>query len=255
MMNLPKHIQSKGILSPGCLIIFLFMMTLIHPVYSQEGNEDRDALSGYIQEKFGPDQELYRGNQYYNAYFQYIGNPYFPGSEFQDGSLIFNGIKYQDLKLRYDCFSQLLFLESSQSEEQYNQISLNTNEIKSFTLGNLSFSRLSPGKGNSAFYQVIKKEHLTCYIQWSREAIPLGRIDRHYLYEFTAPSGEYQLLFADQLYSFSGKKRFIAIFPDSLSSEIRKYMREKQFSFKNASPGEIEDLLEYLNIKLEASDS
>jgi len=225
------------------------------PLSAQEAKEDRDALAGYISEKFGPDQELSRGYLFYNAYFQYKGDPYLPKDSFQKGSMVNNGITYQNISLKYDCYSQLLVLEYSESKGRYNQLSLNSTSISSFTLGKMAFQRLSLAGSEATFYQVIRNEPLVCYIHWSRSAVDMDIFDRRYLYEFSSPSAEFHLLYQEQLYSFSGKKSFVAIFPESLTKEIKRYLRENSFSFKKVQPGEIEGLLTYVTKHLESQSA
>lgn len=234
---------------------FLFLcsfLTLTAPLSAQEGREDRENLTAYIQGKYGPDQELYKGFQFYNAYFQYKGDPYFPGDGFMKGSVVYNGTAYQNISLKYDCYSQLLVLEYSDSKKRYHQILLNSASVESFTLGNWTFRRLSLAESETTFYQVIQTESLCCYIHWTRASVALSTYDRRYLYEFGSPNAAYHMLFQDQLYTFSGKKSFVNIFDKSLAPDIRRYLRENRFSFKHALPGEMEELISYVDTQLES---
>lgn len=234
----------------GSLLFLLFSLVLTSPLFSQEAKEYRDSLTNYILGQYGSDQELYRGYQFYNTYFQYKGDPYFPVNTFNPGSMVCKGITYPGVSLKYDCYAQLLVLEYSDFKGRYNQLSLNADYIDSFVLSDWTFQKLSLDGREAAFYQLIREGPLYCYIHWSRSAVAMDRYDKRYLYEFSRPSGEFLIAYQGQIHPFSGKKNFVSVFPESLSPAIRKYLRETRFSFRNALPGDIENLLVYVGTQL-----
>jgi hypothetical protein len=232
------------------LLLFILPGWPGHAQTVSDPGGDREALADYIRKEYGLDQELYRGYLFYDAYFQHLGDPYFPRDAFSPGSLTRNGVLFDGLSLKYDCHAQVLVMEYTDLEGRYNQLIFEQSSIDAFTLGKLNFKKLGPDGGESSFYQVISAGPLSCCIHWKRDAVPLSNNFR-YLYEFTDPIGKYFLEYHEIIHPFSGKKSFTALFPPEMAPGIRKYMRARKFSFKRADTGDLEELFNYINDQLE----
>jgi len=209
-----------------------------------------DSLSWYIEMKYGLDQELFNGFQYYKHYIQYMGDPFFPDDAFYPGSLSSRGIRYEDLHLKYDSYSQYLILEYSDFTGIYNQLILNGIHIDSFHLGGYYFQKLSLTDGNPLFYQVLNSGSLTCYIHWKKEISSIS-YDFQYTHEFSKLKGTYYINYGEQIHPFTNKKSFISIFPASLQADIKKYFRQQRFNFREADPTDIQDILNFIVANME----
>ena len=117
---------------------------------------EADSLSWYIQMKYGLDQELINGFQYYTRNVQYRGNPFFPDDIFYTGSVTLRGVKYDNVQLKYDNYSQYLILAYTDFKEQYNQLIINSIHVDSFRLGIYYFKNLAIAGQKERFYQLIK---------------------------------------------------------------------------------------------------
>lgn len=236
------------ILLTSCLALIL-----TGPIEAQQvktGVTDSDSLSWYIQKKYGLDQELYNGFQYYERYVQYIGDPFFPENSFFKGSVTLRGIQYDDVHLKYDSYSQHLILEYNDFQNRYNQLILNSIHADSFQLGTSCFEKLSIYGEQPLFYQVLNSGPVTCYVHWMKDITSVS-YDFQHTHEFTAPIGKYYIRYRGQIQPFTNRKSFIAIFPESLHPEIKKYFRQNRLSFRKADFEDIQTLLDFVGSHFE----
>ena len=91
---------------------------------SLPADPQHDSLARYIQMKYGLDQDLFNGFQYYERLLNYLGDPYLPENSFYEGSISIKGTRYDDLRLKYNSYSQSLILEYTDYQERYNQLTL-----------------------------------------------------------------------------------------------------------------------------------
>jgi hypothetical protein len=212
---------------------------------------DLDSLSEYIQMKYGLDQELINGFQYYKHYVQYKGDPFFPEDFFYAGSLNFKGLQYDFVRLKYDCYSQHLIMEYTDFNGSYNQLILNSMHINSFWLEAYRFQKLSLFSDEPMIYQILISGPITCYVHWKANLTSIS-YDFQYTHEFSVHIGEFIIKYNGQINSIDNKNSFISLFPESLHTEIKKYFRQQRVSFRTADLIDIQKLLIFTS-KLETT--
>jgi hypothetical protein len=213
-------------------------------------NRERDSLFRYIQVKYGLDQELFNGTQYYQRYIQYKGDPYFPENEFYEGAVTVRGTTYEDVRLKYDCYAQHLVLEFTDFQNRYNQLNLHRGHTDAFRLGTLNFQKRSLYGEAPLFYQVLKAEDVTCFIHWETGIHTMSN-DFRYTHEFTGPSGDFHLETGGNLHPFTSRKSFASLFPEPTQPAVRNYLRKNRISFKKPDPSEIQDLISFVAGQIE----
>jgi len=207
---------------------------------------DNDSLSRYIQMKYGLDQELFNGFQYYKRLVKYKGDPFFPEDSFYEGSVSIKGVAYENVRLKYNSYSQFLILEYTDFEGRYNQLRLNNAQIDSFRLGAHGFQKLSLLGEEPLFFQVINSGPVSCYIHWAKD-IHATSDDLDYTYEYTKPLSTNYISYLGEIQTFTNRKSFLSCFPESMHSEIKKYSKLQRLSFRTADPGDIQNLLVHIN--------
>jgi hypothetical protein len=212
--------------------------------------QEPDSLSRYIDMKYGLDQELFNGIQYYKTNVQYKGNPYFPEDVFYNGSVTLRGVKYDKVLLKYDSYSQQLILKYTDFKDRVNLLIINEIHVDSFCLGINCFQKLSLSDDGVLFYQVIEAGPVACYIYWRRE-IHSTQDDLQYSHEYTRPIGTYYIKYMDELYPIANRKEILGIFPESIQPEVKKYFRLAHFRFREAGPKEIQNLLNFISSLIE----
>jgi hypothetical protein len=223
-------------------ILAFFLCGSLNAQPSSSPFPEMDSLSRYIHMKYGLDQDLFNGFQYYKRYLKYKGDPYFPEDSFDEGSISIKGTKYDDVRLKYNSYTQNLILEYTDYQERYNQLRLNIAQIDSFQLGAYGFQKLSLLGEEPLFYQVVSSGALTCFIHWEKD-IHATADDLHYSHRYTRPLGTFYLSYHSEIQTFTNRKTFISIFPGSMQGEIKKYFRNQHLSFREAGPGDIQSLI------------
>ncbi|MEN8248978.1 MAG: hypothetical protein ABFS32_08600 [Bacteroidota bacterium] len=212
---------------------------------------DADSLSRYIQIKYGLDQELVSGFQYYVRFPQYKGDPFFPEDAFFEGTVSLRGLLYDNVRLKYNSFSQSLILEYTDLRDGYNLLRLNNSHIDSFRLGTHRFQKLSLFSEEPVFYQVFSSVQVTCYIHWKKDIQSINN-SIQYTHVYTRPLGTYYLNYGDRIHDFTNRKSFMAIFTGSMQAEIKKYFKRQHFSFRKAGPADIQNLLIFISQLVES---
>ncbi len=211
-----------------------------------------DSLSRYVGMKYGLDQSLINGYQYYQRYVMFKGDPYFQGNSFRNGSVSMRGEEYGDLHLKYDIYSQHLELEYTDFQNRYNQLIIDSIHIDSFRMGGYPFRKMAMPDEMPQFYQVVESGPVTGYIHWSKIATTVSG-DLQYSHQFSDPVTTCFLGYGGEIHAFSNSKSFTALFPESLQPDLRKYIRKNRISFRTADPENIEQLLQYVAQLLETS--
>ena len=228
------------------LIIALCLSGNLSAQTSGSPDSGKDSLSAYIQKKYGLDQDMYNGFQYFKRYVNYKGDPFFPEDVFYDGSVTVRGVEYDHVRLKYNSYSQFLVLEYTDFNGRYNQLRLSSIHIDSFQLSAHRFQKLSLFGEEPLFYQVISAGTLTCYIHWAKN-IHATSDDLQYTYEYTKALGNYYVSYGEEIQTFSNRKTFISIFPDPVQGEIKKFIRSQSVSFREADPDDMQKLIVYVS--------
>ncbi len=231
------------------LLLAFFAIILSGYIKAQplgSADPDADSLRRYIQNIYGLDQELVSGFQYYVRFVQYKGDPFFPEDVFFEGSVCLRGLQNDNVRLKYNIFSQDLILEYTDSREGYNLVRLNNTHIDSFRLGTYHFQKLSLFSEEAMFYQVLSSGQLKCFIHWEKDIQSINN-SIQYTHVYTRSLGTYYLNYEDRNQAFTNRRSFISIFAGSMQTEIKKYFKRQHFSFRKAGPTDIQNLLIFIS--------
>ena len=228
------------------MMCFVFLSVILcaclHAQPARSPDPEKDILLSFVQKHYGLDQELYNGFQYYAHLVNYKGDPFFPEDAFYEASVCMKGVEYDQLRLKYNAYSQSLILGYTDFEGRYNQITLISTRIDSFRLGEYRFRRLSLLSGKPLFYQELQVGPLCCYIHW-RKDINATRDDLQYSNEYSRALATFYLQYKGELHSFSNRSSYLSLFPVSMQSSLKKYFRQEHLSLKKAVPSDIQNLL------------
>ena len=205
------HTPTYRFLSPVHLLVLIFSISTLSSKVKSQANLPKsvalDSLSHYVGMKYGLDQGLINGFQYFQRYVMYKGDPYFQENTFRNGSVSLHGEEYRDLHLKYDIYSQHLELEFTDFQKRYNQLIIDSIHIDSFRLGGYQFKKMAMPDGKHLFYQVLESGPVTGYIHWSKIATTVSG-DMQHSHQFSDPVGTYFLRHIGQIHAFSNKKSF-----------------------------------------------
>lgn len=211
-----------------------------------------DSLLQYVHQKYGLDQDLYSGTQYFQRYTMYKGHPYFPENSFYDGSISLHGETYDGVRLKYDIYSQQVVLEYTDFENRYNQLIIDSTRIDSFCLNGYSFKKITMPDGIPLLYQVFESDPVAAYVHWNKTAITYSS-DLQYTHRFSKTAGTFNFRYGGQIRTVNNRKSLISVFPDYLSRPLRKYFRKEKLSFREAEPEDLQHLIQFIADQLNSA--
>jgi len=228
----------------------IIILTLYFPpVHGQQASsaDARKTFPELVERAYGLDQDLINGLQYYNRYMSYQEHPYFMEERFTSGSVSVRGRIYEDVRLRYDLYSQHVEIEYENLFGGSSWLITITDNVDAFNYGRLEFLKLNLGQGMARFYQVIRTELFTCYVYREKELISLSnnmeRIKRSnagfYTKKFTLTKRTYLIEMDGSIHGYTNRRSFAALFREDQQKEIKRFLRRKHFSFRKATPDAI----------------
>ncbi len=240
---------------PKLLVLFLSLWIVnFAPLASQshdiEGLDYQD-LTDYIWKKHGLDQEIINGTSYYYKYYRVLSHPYFSQEESHPGMVVLSGKRFNNVRINYNIYEQNLVLDYPGKNNGIYKIILSSILTDEFGLDDYYFKKLVLLERDPTFYQVIEVNGIICYIHWEKQMLATTN-NTQYADFFSEPEQEYFLEYDHKLSPIKNKKSFVENFPFIPKREIKKYMRLNKISFRKASPEQIEDLLEFVDLRINA---
>jgi hypothetical protein len=211
-------------------MLFFFLAV---PGFAQE-----DSFETRVRRAYGLDQDLVNGIQYHNRYMRVQGHPYLLERSFVNGSVTIDGQVHDQIQLMYDIYEQKVEIQYVMLSGANNRMTLVTEHLDGFQYGDLQFQKLNLSGEQDLFYQVVPTGRFTCYIHWRKKIIPL-KYNTKYTDEFTDPDPTYFIEMDGNIVDFKNRRSFTGCFTGTLQKQIRKLLRQNQFSFRRAAPDEI----------------
>lgn len=224
-------------------VIAICCVCSVLPSFGQNANVGASAYANLVMKEYGLDHELINGVQFYNRYSRSKGFPYFLQDQYLYGSLTLEGRIYQDVRLKFDIYSQHVELEYKNYSGANNRIITVAEKVDEFSYGEFHFKKLELEQGEKKFYQVIKSTCFTCYIYWDKDLLPLNG-SFTYIEQFSEAKRTLWLDLSGELHEFTSRKDFSELFPEQNRKEIKRYLSKAQFQFRTASVYEIVRTLE-----------
>lgn len=183
-----------------------------------------DAASNHLH--------LYKGIEYVNYEDQAAGYPFFESEVLEKGSLVYDGILYEQVPMLYDIVKDEVVIEHFHN---YFKIRLIPEKIAAFSLLNHSFIRIEadslPGSGiSSGFYEKLfdgKVKAFAKRIKITEEEIAYQQLKRRFVQK-----DRYYIFKEAHYVQVKGQPGVMRVFKDR-KKEIKKYIRENTFTFKN----------------------
>lgn len=207
---------------------------MLSPVLTngQPGNND-DGISFeiYIDGIYGADQRLVSGDYYYEPSYNnddIDGHPFLIDGEWKDGTVVIEGVEFDNLRLRYDLAIQKVILQYTDISLAKYQIILKNEHIDSFKIDKRRFCTM-PNK-NVRFCEIMSEGHIDYIIFRSKEKM-VSSFSVTKQYEYSASNWQY-LRIDGELIPFK-RNTLYKLFP-ALKREIKQFTKKhKLFMNKN----------------------
>jgi len=227
--------------------LFFLMLLLVSPVLAQdvpdfsflEISEDANA-------RYGPSADLLNGEKYYYPYLSAAGNPFFEVKGDQDASLQIDGKLYENQKIRYDIYNQLMVLDYKDRSGAPGSIVLRNEWLDYLIIDGYQFKKYPDENGLEQFGQVIHEGQFSCVYFWKKEYSPDFQQGEK-TYRFSDPHLHSNIVVQEHFYPYSGKSKFLKCFPKQYQGKIKTYLKERRIRIRKVKNPEMKLLMVFIN--------
>lgn len=245
-------------MSPGKKLFGIVIVLILLSQYAVKAQQTNQAITSEeikigLDRIFGLDQRLVSGSSYPGSATGSIsGHPYWIDSNWKDGSVLIDGVQYENLLLKYDISSNSLVLNTINLNSQAIQLSLNKNSVSEFTLDNRKFIRFQ-GKDHFSKHDFCEEcvTGTLNYLQIRNKVLSVatgGSTDfkyKIYIADF--------LLLDNELIRFNSKRVLYKLFPEH-KKEIKHFIFHNSLSPGRKNTDDRIRLIEYCNSLLSISE-
>jgi hypothetical protein len=173
---------------------------------------------------------LYNGVEFLGYSPRIEGHAFFPESEWQSGSLVYDGLEYQNVPMLYDIFKDGLVVRHFNN---YFRVGLVREKVKEFTIANHHFVRieidsLSKTPITTGFYDLLysgKLDVLAKRVKTIVETITY-QLEQKFVEE------DFYYIYKDgTYYPIKNNKELLKVFKEK-SKDVRQYLGKNRFRYK-----------------------
>jgi hypothetical protein len=197
------------------------------------------------QNSYSLDDEIINGFVYPVPNSKIQGNPYII-DQWADATVFVNNNAYANLLIKYDLIIDRVVLKADIENGFQRLVELNYFRVDSFLVGNSLFVNsqcILNDENIQTYYEQIYKGKYSLYKDYKKVFIKDYNI---------TPYGKYSdlsfkvLLFnKNKLININNSSAFIKCFEREKQNEIKSYLKKNNIKFKDASPKELKQLMEF----------
>jgi hypothetical protein len=215
-----------------CIWVVGFLGLLcFSPAYSQTSadsliNESVSAFRNIYFEEIKGNARFYQGHKYDIEEKRADGFPYFQADVIRLGTITYQGIRYAPVKLYYDLVSDVIVTFNYEHDDL---ISLNSDNIDSFSIGTHIFVNLSKSNGlpKKGFYEQLCISDPGLYVKREKKFyFGTGNQESRYV-----ERNNYFIRYKNIFYKSDSKADMFTIFSDE-GVALKKYIHTSKVNFK-----------------------
>jgi hypothetical protein len=218
-----------------CILIFSILQNMsldafpVHSTITREDDPDKKALLN--------------GRLWWNKYSKAVGDQFFLSGSFLKGSVVFNGIQYTELDLKYDIANDELIFTS----ENHPVICLNKEMVDSFTLEfqNRKYNAFNAGNDTSSvlkgYVNLLYNGPSALYVKYIKKIYPLAVDGRSDLF---AEEHHVFLNTADGIVLIKGKRQLFNLLKEK-KKELIHFIRANKLKCNFKNPESITPVVQY----------
>ena len=186
---------------------------------------------------------LFNGKQHMGYPPNFIGIPYFKTTEWLPGSVVYSGVFYDDLQLKYDLVSNQLVVKYPNG---YTAVSLFTPRVEQFTIGEYKFFQVFNDKAllPPGVYQEMQKGRMKLYANRSKiieEMVTGSGVER----KFLDKNGFYVVL-DGVAYQIRKQKTIMDLLGDKKSA-VKAHLKSLGIKFRGNQEAAINEIVKFYN--------
>lgn len=232
-----------------CVFIIPFFIINFNNLCAQENykqsSQEIIKLINESQNFYSIDDEIVNGFVYPVPNSKIQGDPYLR-DQWTDATVFVNNKEYTNLLVKYDLIIDRVILKAEIENGFQRLVELNNFQIDSFLVGNSLFVNsqcILNDENNQTYYEQIFKGEYSLYKDYKKIFIKEYNLN---------PYGKYSdlsfkiLLFnKNKLININKSSAFIKCFKKEKQSDIKSYLKKNKIKFKDASPKELKQLMEF----------
>lgn len=190
---------------------------------------------------------LYSGPQYVE-YFRQVqrGQPFFINTDFHTGSILYDGILYNDVPLKYDELEDKLVLSDPSGTFR---LCPDIDKVPYFTIGTHQFVKLireaeGPSAPHTGFYEVLYNGSKALLFKKESKKIVQDVTGQSKLQRFILQDIEYFIKKGNRYYSVSKQRQVLNVFKDR-RPDLRQWIAKNGADFENNKENALLDLVSY----------
>lgn len=203
-------------------------------------------ISKDANKRYGPNANLLNGEKYHYPYRLARGNPFFEVKGDEGVSIQINGRVYENQKIKYDIYNQLIVLDYKDRSGAPGSIVLRNEWLETMIIDGNQFKKYPDENGMERFGQVIYEGNFSCLYFWEKEYTPdFQRGEKSY--RFSDPKRHAYILAHGHFSSYSGRKSLLKCFPKPIQLRIKTYIKENRIRIKKVDDLQMQSLMVYIN--------
>jgi len=235
-----------------CFALFGTLSLLTLTLKAQLNTKDSTFLKQAIKQTIqvfhngiGDQAAKYNGSQYQGYTVSFAdGQPYFKANQLAKGSIVYDGVEFENVHLLYDEVEDCVILQDST-----HRIKLVNERLSAFSVQGSNFERIIK-KGNTpihstGFYEVLTKGKLSLYKKETKKMIDKfsNANELAVLFEI---HHYYYVKKGDSYFEISKKKDLFKILSDK-EKEINQYLSDEHLNYRKAKDVTLTKVIDYYN--------
>lgn len=231
----------------GYIIICCLLLLKSFALSSQSQSASSfNGIRETTERQYGPDLDLLNGRKYNFTYRSARGNPFFEAPGADSAAIQIKGKLYENQRIRFDIYQQLLILDFTDLSGGNSSIVLNDDVVDHFTLGKVHFRKFSDKNGLKRFGQVVYLDSISCVYFWKKKYLSELK-DEQKNYRFSGPLRDAVIISNGQVRAYKNKSSFLKCFGQEDRKKIKLFMREELIKPRKANELEMQRLMKYIN--------
>ncbi len=232
-----------------------FMLLLqYYPLHAQKMTDlSTLEIREDAESKYGPSAELLNGEKYQYSYKTTRGTPFLWAHVDFESSVQIKGRVYENQKIRFDIYNQLMVLDFTDRFGGPGSMVLNKEWVDHLILNGSLFKKYSNEEGLEKFGQVIYEGRASCIYYWEKKYLPdLHEGEKQYY--FSDPIRQSFIVVNNQTCAYKGNRSFIKCFVKQDHQRFKTYLKDNRIKVNKASDREMQILMDHMNQSLRDED-
>jgi hypothetical protein len=245
---MPNVVVKRG------FVQFFFFILVTSSVIAQSAEADSlflqqltDQTATQYRQMIGRQSRIYNGLQYPGYPYSFVkGHPFFKAEGFRKGTIMYDGIVYNDVQLLYDELSDILIIQLKEQLLQLPaaRVALFSIEQNHF-IAILKDSLHNKVPGKAAYYEVLFDGKTPLYRQEIKTIFEELTSDQGIL-RYIQSNTTYYVKKGNDYFAIRNKRALLDVFSGK-KKEVKSFIKDNQLNFTNDPEGFLVKIVRYYN--------